>query len=131
MGDRNKCKKNNEATGQENRLVKLAEDILDGKVFTSRHLWVISQYKEQNYLNLMATVFSAQCVAAKLQELKDLMVKDLFDGVIFYQYLDKSKIPSENNTDTLPLFHEIEFIYGQDVKTLDEHLQSMYKNRLN
>lgn len=81
----------------------------------------------------MKCVFCAESVANKLVELKDLYVRDIFDGVLFYQYIDKSQIPfdSANAGESLPMFKEIEFIYGDDVNTLDKHLKSMYKERLN
>lgn len=134
MGNRNKSKPRAKTVKDTNgRMVGLATDILDGKVFTSRHIWVMCEGDETKYINLMKCVFCADSVANKLLELKDLYVRDIFDGVIFYQYIDKSQIPFDsNNVDgSLPMFKEIEFIYGDDVKSLDNHLKSMYKERLN
>lgn len=136
MGDRDKRQKNIEAEQhtQNRRMVDLATDILDGKVFTSRHIWVLCEGNETKWLSLMASVFSSENIANRLKELKDLYVSDLFDGVIFYQYIDKSQIPFDServNEGHMPLFKEIEFIYGQDVKDLDKNLKSMYKGRLN
>lgn len=115
-------------------MVDLATDILDGKVFTSRHIWVLCDGDETKYINLMKCVFCAESVANKLTELKGLYVRDIFDGVLFYQYIDKSQIPFDNSKGydgSLPMFKEIEFIYGDDVKDLDSQLKSMYKDRLN
>ncbi len=134
MGNRNKSKPRAKVNKDaKRRLVGLATDILDGKVFTSRHIWVLCEGDETRYINLMQCVFSADSVANKLQELKDLYVRDIFDGVLFYQYIDKSQIPfdSANVGESLPMFKEIEFIYGDDVNTLDKHLKNMYKDRLN
>jgi len=136
MGNRDQRQKGSETKqkAENRRMVVLATDILDGKVFTSRHLWVLCQGDENKWLNLMSSVFSSENVANRLKELKELYVSDLFEGVIFYQYIDKSQIPfdKENVTEThIPLFKEIEFIYGQDVKDLDKNLTTMYKERLN
>jgi hypothetical protein len=115
-------------------MVDLATDILDGKVFTSRHIWVMCGGDENKWLKDMAAVFSSENVIGRIKELKEMCVADLFDGVMFYQYIDKSQIPFDKdkiNEGAMPFFKEIEFIYGQDVKDLDTNLKTMYKERLN
>jgi hypothetical protein len=109
-------------------LRQLAVDVLDGKVFTSRHVFVAAEGDPDKYVKLMKSCFLPEAFISSVKELKDLLANDLFNGVLFYEYLTENRCP---NPDVLPIFHTAKLLCGKNYEKFDRILSKEYKSRLN
>lgn len=112
---------------------ELARGILSGRIFTSRHVWVLAEGNENKYLDMLKKVFHPDTITRHLSTLENLLVSDLFNGTLFYGDIKDSKIPFDMRDVSpthLPHFTDIEFVFGDELKQLDETLKGTYKDAM-
>lgn len=118
-----------ENTGTEDRrrreLMRLAEDILNDKVFTSRHLSAKTKSDEE-WLASMLKIFTPQNLEMHMAQIrKD---QEQMDLVMFYQYLHFNLNPDPEG---LPIFKEAEYTTAEETKFVIDELKRLAIVRMN
>lgn len=98
---------------KEVKIKQLALDILQEKVFTSRH---ISSDSDEEWLDTMTRVFNATQLG---NQCRALIEQKEFSRSLFYEYLHLNINPNPND---LPIFKSVEIISGHDLEKLEKEL---------
>ena len=95
------------------KIKQLALDILQERVFTSRH---IPSDDDNEWIETMARVFNAQELSDTCRE---LIQQKEFSRSLFYEYKHWNLNP---DPDDLPIFKSVEIISGHDLEMLEKEL---------
>jgi len=117
---------NQSAEDSENRLRQLALDMIDQKVFTSRHLWFMCEDPEE-WLECMKKVFNASNLAERIPEIAKALTSESFAGILYWQY---NYLNKNDNKSELPKFETCNMIYGDELKKLDQELKDALRVRV-
>lgn len=103
------------------RLRRLANDLLDNKIFSSLQIYDLCEGDEELWLKMMRHSFR-RATQDQALELKGIL--DSTADILWYEYLDK-KVNKEHP----PVFDSVQFVYGDDLTKFIDLVKEEARNR--
>jgi hypothetical protein len=113
------------------KIDKLAELIVDAKVFTSRHLFAVLNENTDKFNDVVSDVFRCKQLSnTTIDEIENKIIPDNNCEVIFYGHLDESLVKCSMHSiceDHLPIFDKVYIVYGDDIDRLEKAIVKQFR----